>query len=226
VRSIVGWSARFRVLILGAALTVLVLGIVQLPSASVDTLPEFGPPTVEIQTEALGLSAEEVEQLVTVPLESQLLNGVAFLDSIESESVQGLSSVLLTFEPGTDPIRARQMVAERLTQAHALPNVSRPPVMLQPLSSANRLMMVSLSSVEHSLIDLSVLARWTIEPRLMGVPGVANVATWGQRERQLQVLVTPGKQDLEDGMQVCQGGTAGHQHPTPDERTDASQDNA
>ena len=188
---IVTWSTHFRVLVLGAAVAVIVLGAVQLPSTSVDILPEFGPPYVEVQTEALGLSAEEVEQLVTAPLESSLLNGVAFLDSIHSESVQGLSSILLTFEPDADPIRARQMVAERLTRAHALPNVSRPPVMLQPLSSANRLMMVSLSSNDLSLIDLSVLARWTIRPRLMGVSGVANVAIWGQRERQLQVLVDP-----------------------------------
>src|SRR5688500_18398940 len=123
---IIGWSARYRVLVLGAAVAVIVLGAVQLPSTSVDILPEYGPPYVEVQTEALGLSAEEVEQLVTAPLESSLLNGVAFLDSIESESVQGLSSILLTFEPDADPIRARQMVAERLTQAYFLPNVSRP----------------------------------------------------------------------------------------------------
>lgn len=191
MRSIASWSAKFRVLVLGLAVATMVGGAVLLPDASVDTLPEFGPPTVEVQTEALGLSAEEVEQLVTAPLESKFLNGVAFLDSIESESVQGLSSILLTFEEGADPIRARQMVAERLTQTHVLPNVSRPPVMLQPLSSANRLMMVSLSSETLSLIDLSVLARWTIEPRIMGVEGVANVAIWGQRERQLQVLVDP-----------------------------------
>jgi len=191
MRSLVSWSARFRVLALGAALAVMIVGVVQLPSASVDTLPEFAPPYVEIQTEALGLSAEEVEQLVTAPLESKLLAGVAFVESMESRSVQGLSSILLTFEPGTDPIRGRQMVAERLTQANILPNVSRPPVMLQPLSSENRLMMVSLASEDLSLIELSVLARWTIGPRLMGVPGVANVAIWGQRERQLQVLVDP-----------------------------------
>ena len=191
MRALVSWSARFRILVLGAALGVMVVGIVQLPSASIDTLPEFAPPYVEIQTEALGLSAEEVEQLVTAPLESKLLAGVAFVDTMESKSVQGLSSILLTFEPGTDPIRARQMVNERLTQAHILPNVSRPPVMLQPLSSENRLMMVSLASDDLSLIELSVLARWTIAPRLMGVPGVANVAIWGQRERQLQVLVDP-----------------------------------
>jgi len=189
--SIASLSARYRVLVLGIAVAIMAIGLVQLPNASVDVLPEFGPPYVEVQTEALGLSAEEVEQLITVPLEADLLNGVAWLDSIESESVQGLSSIVMTFESGTDPIRARQMVSERLTQAHALPNVSKPPVMLQPLSSSNRLMMVSLSSDDLSLIELSVLARWTIRPRLMGVEGVANVAIWGQRERQLQVLVDP-----------------------------------
>ena len=189
--SIASWSAKFRVLVLGLAVATMVVGAVLLPDASLDALPEFGPPIVEVQTEAIGLSAEEVEQLITVPLESKILHGVAFIESIESQSVQGMSSILMTFQEGTDPIRARQMVAERLTQAHALPTVSSSPVMLQPLSSSNRLMMVSLSSETLSLIDLSVLARWTIEPRLMGVAGVANVAIWGQRERQLQVLVDP-----------------------------------
>jgi Cu/Ag efflux pump CusA len=83
------------------------------------------------------------------------------------------------------------MVQERLTQAHALPNVSRPPTLLQPISSTGRLMNIGLSSKTVSLIELSVLARWTIVPRLLGVPGVANVAIWGQRDRQLQVIVDP-----------------------------------
>src|SRR5437773_9451377 len=85
------------------------------------------------------------------------------------------------------------MVQERLTQAHALPHVSKPPVMIQPVSSTSRVMMVALSSTDLSLIDMSVLARWRIKPRLMGVPGVANVAIWGQRERQLQVQVDPDR---------------------------------
>ena len=120
----------------------------------VDVFPEFNPPLVEVQTEALGLSAAEVESLITVPMEADLLNGVAWLDQIYSESVAGLSSILLVFEPGTDPIRARQMVQERLTQAYALPNVSKPPVMLQPLSSTSRVMMVGLSSKDLSLIEM------------------------------------------------------------------------
>ena len=124
-------------------------------------------------------------------MEADLLNGVAFLDEIRSLSVPGLSSIELYFEEGTDVLRARQMVQERLTEARALPNVSRAPVMIQPLSSTGRAMMVGLSSKDVSLIDLSVLARWKIKPRLMGVPGVANVAIWGQRERQLQVQVDP-----------------------------------
>ena len=89
-------------------------------------------------------------------------------------------------------MEARQLVQERLNMAYALPNVSKPPVMLQPLSTANRSMIVGLSSkTDVSLIDMSVLARWTIAPKLLGVPGVANVAIWGQRARQLQVQVDP-----------------------------------
>ena len=191
MRRIIEWSLRFRLLVLGIALVMAVVAGTQLPSTPIDAVPEFTPPYVEIQTEALGLSAEEVEELITVPLEADLLNGVAWLESIQSESVAGLSSIVLVFEPGTDVLRARQVVAERLTQAHALPQVSRPPAMLQPLSSTSRVSMIALTSNELSLIDMSVLARWTMRPRLMGVPGVANVSIWGQRERQLQVLVEP-----------------------------------
>jgi len=193
MRWIVGASLKFRLMTVAVATALLVVGISQLNDMPMDVLPEFGPPTVEVQTEALGLSAAEVEQLVTVPMEQDLLNGVAFLDDIRSESVPGLSRVLLIFEPGTDLFKARQVVAERLTQAHALPNVSKPPQMLQPLSSTNRVMMIGISSKTVSPIEMSVLARWTIEPTLMGLPGVANVSIWGQRDRQLQVQVDPEK---------------------------------
>ncbi len=192
-RTIVGWSLRFRVLVAGLAVGLMVFGTLELPKVPVDVLPDFGPTYVEVQTEALGLSATEVEQLITVPLEADLLQGVAFLDSIESESVEGLSSIVMKFEPGTDLFQARQVVAERLTQAHALPNVSKPPLMLQPLASTNRVLMVSMVSADSSLIDMSILARWTVRPRLLGVPGVANVAIWGLRERQLQVLIDPNQ---------------------------------
>ncbi|HSB01571.1 MAG TPA: efflux RND transporter permease subunit, partial [Anaerolineales bacterium] len=143
-------------------------------------------------TEALGLSAEEVEQMITVPMEQDLLAGVAWLDVIRSQSKPGLSSVVVYFEPGTDLYRARQMVTERMSQAAVgLPHVSKPPTMIQPLSSQSRFMIVGLSSQELSLIEMSVLARWMIAPQLMGVPGVAHVAIWGNRDRQLQVQVNP-----------------------------------
>jgi Cu/Ag efflux pump CusA len=158
-----------------------------------DVLPEFSPPTVQIQTEALGLSAVEVEQFITVPLEQDLLNGVPWLSTITSKSVPGLSEVNLVFQAGTDVINARQVVAERLTQAVALPHVSKAPTMIDPVSSTSRVMVVGLSSSTVSLIDLSVLARWQIKPRLQGLAGVANVSVWGQRERQLQVQVDPAQ---------------------------------
>src|SRR5919197_4485988 len=116
---------------------------------------------------------------------------MGWIVSLQSESVPGLSSITMTFKPGTDLYRARQMVGERLTQAFALPHVSKPPTMMQPMSSTSRVMIVGLSSKSVSAIDLSVLARWTVAPRLMGVPGVSNVAIWGQRDRQLQVLADP-----------------------------------
>ena len=182
---------KFRLLILAAAIGVLAVGIVQLRGTSLEVLPEFSPPYAEIQTEALGLSAEEVEQLITVPLEQDLLNGVEGVDVIRSESLPGLSSIVMVFEPGTDIYRGRQLIGERLTQAHALPNVSKPPTLLQPLSSANRVVMIGMDTTELTPIEQSVIARWTVRPRLMGVSGVANVSIWGLRDQQLQVQVDP-----------------------------------
>src|SRR3954469_2330743 len=101
MRWIIASSLRFRLLVLVVAAGVMAFGIVQLRDAPVDVLPEFTPPYVEIQTEALGLSADEVEQLITVPLEADLLNGVENVDVIRSESVPGLSSITMVFAPDT-----------------------------------------------------------------------------------------------------------------------------
>jgi Cu/Ag efflux pump CusA len=194
MRWIVGSSLRLQKIVLAAAVGIVVLAIVQVSKSPVDLLPEYQEPTVEVQTEALGLSASEVEQLITVPLEQDLLVGVPFLDDITSVSLPGLSSVVMTFEEGTDVLDARQLVQERLTQAvgiAGLPAVAKTPQMIQPLSSNSRVSMVKLTSEQQTPIEMSVLARWVIGPRLLGVPGVANVAIWGNRERQLQVLVDP-----------------------------------
>lgn len=192
MRNVIASSLKFRRLVVAVAAGMLVFGITQLRHMPVDNLPEFGPTMVEVRTEALGLSAAEVEQLITTPLEQDLLNGIAFVDQIHSDSLPGLSSVVMIFEPGTPLLDARQLVAEKVAEAAvALPGVSAPPQMLQPLSSTSRVLTARLSSDSLSLIDMSVLARWVIGPRLLGVQGVANVSIWGWRDRQLQVLVDP-----------------------------------
>jgi Cu/Ag efflux pump CusA len=185
IRWIVGTSLRSRLPLTAVAVALIAVGIVRLGSFPVEALPEFMPTRVEVQTEAIGLSAEEVENLITNPMEQEFFNGMPWLDKIRSDSIPGLSSVEMIFEPGTDPMRARQVVQERLTMTPALPEVSKPPFVIQHVSSTSRLMMIGISSRELSLIDLSVLAHWTIRPRLLAVPGVANVSIWGLRDRQL-----------------------------------------
>jgi CzcA family heavy metal efflux pump len=189
--SILWWAIRTRLLVLAIALGVSCFGVIHLRDAPVDVLPEFSLPYAEVQTEALGLSADEVEQLITVPLEADLLNGVEGVEVIRSKSLPGLSSIVLVFEPGRDVYRERQLIEERLAQAHALPHVSKPPTLLQPLSSSSRVVMVGLSSAELSGVEQSVIAQWVMRPKLLGVPGVANVSIWGMRDQQLQVLVDP-----------------------------------
>src|SRR5215210_2480815 len=113
MRWIVGASLKYRFLVLGIAVAVMFFGIAQLRDMPVDVFPEFAPPRVEIQTEALGLTTTEVEALISVPLE-EALSGTPRLDIMRSKSVPGLSSILLIFEPGTDLILARQVVQERI----------------------------------------------------------------------------------------------------------------
>src|SRR5690349_24522699 len=182
---------RLRWLAVAAVVAVPGLGVVRLQQAPVDVYPEFRATQVEVQAEALGLSAQEVEQLITVPIEQDLLNGVPWLKSITSRSQPSLSVIDLVFQPGTDLYRARQMIQERMSQAKALPNVGTPPAVIQPTSSTSRIAMVGLRSSSVSLIEMSVLARWQIRPRLMSIPGVAQVSIFGQQDRQLQVQVDP-----------------------------------
>ncbi|MGI9434626.1 MAG: efflux RND transporter permease subunit [Geminicoccaceae bacterium] len=189
-RWLVGSSLKFRFMVLLIAAGLIVFGSTQLKKMPIDVFPEFAAPTVEVQTEAIGLSAKEVERLVTLNLE-ELLSGVPWLDSISSESVTGLSSIKLVFDRGTDLIKARQMVQERLALSIFLPNVASPPVIIQPRSTTNRFMMVAISSDQVEETDLSMIARWTIQPKLTGVQGVSNVAIWGQRLKQLQVHLDP-----------------------------------
>lgn len=193
MRSLIEAALRQRLAVLALAALLVVFGLHAARETPLDVFPEFAPPLVEIQTEAPGLSTEEVEGLVTVPIESAL-SGTSWLKTIRSKSVLGLSSVVCLFQEGADLMRARQLVQERVALvAPRLPAVAKAPVMLPPLSSTSRLMKIGLTSDKLSQMDLSELALWTIRPRLMAVPGVANVAIWGQRDRQLQVRVDPDK---------------------------------
>ncbi len=186
-------SVRGRIVVLALCGLLLAYGFRTLRTAPLDVFPEFAPPRVEIQTEALGLSTDEVESLISVPLENAL-NGTPGLKTLRSKSVLGLSSVVLLFEEGTDIHKVRQYVQERVaSEAVRLPVVARPPVILQPLSSLSRVLKIGLSSKVLTQRDLTVLTLWTIRPKLMSVPGVANVAIWGQRDRQYQVLVDPDR---------------------------------
>jgi CzcA family heavy metal efflux pump len=191
VRTIVEIALRLRYAIVALAIVLVIVGVRVLKDAPLDVFPEFAPPLVEVQTEAPGLSTEEVEALVSMPLE-QALSGTPYLKTLRSKSVLGLSSVVLIFDRGTDLLEARQFVGERLARiAPTLPAVARPPVLLSPLSSTSRVLKIGVSSKTHSQTELTTLVRWTVRPRLMAVPGVANVAVWGQRDKQLQVLVDP-----------------------------------
>ena len=193
MRWIVGSSLKFRYLVVAAGAALVLVGVATLRDSPVDVFPEFAQPKVEVQTITIGLSAEETEELVTVPIEQALI-GLPNLDTIRSKSVPQLSDVVLLFDRGTDLLRARQLVQERITNVTpTLPTWAAPPVMLQPLSSTSRVMKIGFTSDTLSLIDLSNIAYWKIRTRLLRVPGVANAPIWGERLKQMQVHLDPQK---------------------------------
>ena len=218
LRWLVSTSLRLRVAIVAGMAIVMIVGFRVVSRTPMDVFPEFAPPYVEVQTEVPGLSTSEVEALVTVPIENAL-NGTPWVQTNRSKSVIGLSSVVLFFKKDVDLQAARQMVQERLSHvAGSLPDVAKPPVMLQPLSSTSRALKIGISSKTLTQMEMSTLAKWIIRPRLMSIPGVANVAIWGQRDRQLQVLVDPDRlrahnitleqveQAASDAMELTGGG--------------------
>jgi len=194
MRWIVGTSLRLRYLVVVAASLMMFFGVAAFRDVPVDVFPEFAPQRVEVQTLCLGLSAADVEGLVTVPIE-EALNGIDGLETMRSRSVSDLSSVELLFKPGTDLFNARLLVQERVRAATAdLPAWSDLPFMVQPLSSTSRVMKIGISTKDHStqaLIQAALTSYWTIRPRLMRVPGVANVAIWGDKWSVLQVQADP-----------------------------------
>jgi CzcA family heavy metal efflux pump len=191
MRWIVGSSLRFRYLVVAAGIAMMVFGAQQLRGMPVDAFPEFAPPRVEVQTSCPGLTAPEVEQLVSTPLE-QSLNGIKGLDVIRSKSVPQLSSIELLFKPGTNLLHVRQLVQERVTEVTpSLPTWAAPPVIMPAASTTARVMKIGVSSKTMSIQRLSTIAYWKIRARLLRVPGVANVPMWGEHLEQYLVKVDP-----------------------------------
>src|SRR3954447_17416354 len=191
MRWIVASSLKFRYLVVALAAALVFFGTAEIRDQKVDVFPEFAPTMVTIQTACLGLSASEVEELVSVPLEDAL-NGIPGVETIRSSSVPQLNNIEMRFKRGTDLFKARQLVSERMqTVLPTLPTWAAPPIMMPPVSSTSRIMKIGLSSKSMGLMDLSMTAYWKIRARLLRVPGVANVAIWGERLKQVHVDVDP-----------------------------------
>ena len=189
--NVIGFSLRFRGVVLILAVVLIGYGFYALSRAKYDVFPEFAPPQVVVQTEAPGLAPEQVEVLVTQPIENAL-NGVAGIESLRSNSIQGLSVITATFDPNSDVYRDRQMIAERLTSLTGqLPQGVQTPVMTPLTSSTSIVLAVGLTSDKQSLMELRTLADWTIKQRLLAVPGVAKVAVFGGEVKQLQIQIRP-----------------------------------
>ena len=192
MRWIVATSLRFRYLVAGLAVALLYFGVTLAGSQKLDAFPEFAPVSVEIQTSCLGLSPSQIEALTTVPLEASL-HGVPGVYDIRSDSEPQLSAIFLYFK-GTDVLHARQLVQERIqATARTLPSWCDVPQMYPIVSATSRVMQIGLSSKTVSLTDMSMMAQWQLRPRLMDVPGVANVAIWGEKPKQLMVEADPAK---------------------------------
>ncbi len=189
--AIVRFSLRFRGVVLSLAIALLGFGLYTLTQARYDVFPEFAPPRVSIQTEAPGLSPEQVELLVTQPIEN-VINGVTGIDSLRSNSIQGLSVINVVFRATNDIYLDRQLVAERLaTIAGQLPLGVKAPILTPLTSSTSTVLVLGLTSDKKSLMQLRTAADWTLRPRLLAVPGVADAYVFGGDLKQLQVQFLP-----------------------------------
>src|SRR5437868_5373993 len=169
--AVIGFAIRFRGVIVALALVLLGYGTLSVMRAKYDVFPEFAPPQVGIQTEAPGLTAEQVEILVTQPIENAI-NGVPAVQSLRSSSIQGLSVITIIFRPESDIYRDRQVVGERLAEAaRQLPSNVAAPTMTPLTSSSSTVLVLGLTSEKRSLMDLRTLADWTLRLRPLSVPG-------------------------------------------------------
>jgi len=189
--ALIRFAIRFRGVVVALAIVLLGYGVLTVMRAKYDVFPEFAPPQVSIQTEAPGLSPEQIEALVTQPIENAI-NGVPGVQALRSSSIQGLSVVTVIFDPASDVYRDRQLVAERLAiAAQQLPVGTKPPAMTPLTSSTSTILVLGLTSDKRSLMDLRTIADWTLRPRLLAVPGITKVSVYGGDTRSIQVAVHP-----------------------------------
>src|SRR5690348_5497298 len=191
LQALVKFSLKFRGIVVTLACVLLAYGFYTTENAKLDVFPNFVQPQVTIQTEAPGLSPEQVEALVTRPLETTV-NGLGDMESLRSESIEGLSIITAVFKEGTDVFRARQMLAETLAEtAGELPAGVKTPKMTPLTSSTMDLLKIGLVSDKLSPMELRTFADWTLKPRLLSVPGVTRCIVFGGEVRQLQIQVLP-----------------------------------
>ncbi|MDR1406164.1 MAG: efflux RND transporter permease subunit, partial [Prevotellaceae bacterium] len=190
---IIKFSLNNRLAVLAGAAALIVAGLYAGATAEIDVFPDLNAPTVVVMTEAKGMAPEEVEQLVTFPVETAV-NGAAGVRNVRSSSTAGFSIVWVAFTWGTDIYRARQIVSEKLSAVRETlpPDVGMPA--LGPQSSIlGELMIIGLTSETVPLQELRTLAEWTVRPRLLSTGGVAQVTVLGGEIREYQIRLSPEK---------------------------------
>jgi CzcA family heavy metal efflux pump len=225
--TILRWVIDRRWLVVLATVIITLWTIYVIPQMQLDVFPPFAPPQVEIQTEAPGLAPEEVESLVTLPIESAI-NGTPGVTAVRSSSAVGLSVVKVIFDWGTDIYQARQLVTERLQQAASkLPEAAETPQLSPTTSPVGTILTYAFTSETTPLMEVRRIVDWQVTNRLLAVPGVAQVVAYGGDVRQYQVLVDPAKlqafdvslQDVTEAVQAANTNAPGGYLITPDKET-------
>jgi CzcA family heavy metal efflux pump len=193
LQALVHFSLKYRGVVVVLACILLSYGLYVASNAKLDVFPNFVQPQVAIQTECPGLAPEQVELLVTLPIET-MVNGLGDMESLRSESIGGLSIITVVFKEGTDVFRARQMLGEQLAEiAGELPTSVKTSRMTPLTSSTMDLLKIGLVTDRMTPMELRTFADWTLKPRLLSVPGVAKCSTFGGEVRQLQIQVLPDR---------------------------------
>jgi CzcA family heavy metal efflux pump len=225
--TILRWVIDRRWLVVIATVIITLWTIYVIPQMQLDVFPPFAPPQVEIQTEAPGLAPEEIESLVTLPIESAI-NGTPGVTAVRSSSAVGLSVVKVIFDWGTDIYQARQLVTERLQQAMSkLPKAVETPQLSPTTSPVGTILTYAFTSETTPLMEVRRIVDWQVTNRLLAVPGVAQVVAYGGDVRQYQVLVDPAKlkafdvslQDVTKAVQAANSNAPGGYLITPDKET-------